>query len=620
MTLKSIMRLGRSALRDPRAALAHLKDVYSSRKLAGLVRNSPYFDEEYYRRNNADLAKVKDLALHYLLHGKIRTPSPFFSGEEYLALNLDVARAGVNPIVHYELHGREEGRLVSCLQESEPVFPSDAVSCARRYDTRPVLHRRTAVLSCYTGGIIPETLYILMRGLLCVCDNIILIGDCPLIPSELDKLGEYVCYASFERHSQYDFGSYKRGLAYAEENGITDRTVCDELILINDSCIGPVFPFEESFTLMGGRPCDFWGYSIYRSAGEEHISSYFIVLKRNVLDSGEAGKFLSRVEGKYDRGRVIYSLETVFTSYLHSKGFEYDAVCRDENIFQRPLTFLEKYRVPLVKKKVFTRKEREDMSKVTDIIRKNSPELAPYAVFSPVEPADFHIPSIEEHRRSFPEKVQRIARKCRSGEKIRALFLINNCSIFPSRPLYDEMLSDPAFDPYICVIPDLRWKKDPFIEMEKHEQTLLSEGISEERLIRVRTDDVGRWQDITDGMDVVCYNTPYELSSFRYSHRYSAGRDFLPVMVNYGFYRSYYDDHILRLENYRYMWKAFFECGDTLAQYAAASADGGDNAFVSGYIKMDGLYAHKPRQHDGRRILLALHHSVDGGANDTLSL
>ena len=53
-----------------------------------------------------------DAALHYLLHGGAegRDPGPFFSTEAYLARYPDIAAASLNPLLHYEAHGRRENR------------------------------------------------------------------------------------------------------------------------------------------------------------------------------------------------------------------------------------------------------------------------------------------------------------------------------------------------------------------------------------------------------------------------------------------------------------------------------------------------------------------------------
>ena len=133
-------------------------------------------------------------------------------------------------------------------------------------------------------------------------------------------------------------------------------------------------------------------------------------------------------------------------------------------------------------------------------------------------------------------------------------------------------------------------------------------------------DDFGLWKDVLEDVDIVCYPSPYDLSSFRYNPRYAVGRNFLPICVNYGFYRSVYDRRVMQRENYSYMWKAFFECEDTISEYRRNSEVGGANADVVGYVKMDGLASVIPKPHARKRILVALHHSVEGGTNKMLSL
>jgi hypothetical protein len=79
------------------------------------VRNSAFFDREFYLDSNPDVrASGMDAALHYLSCGgrEGRDPGPFFSTEEYLARFPDVAASGVNAPAHYEMYGRREMRKV----------------------------------------------------------------------------------------------------------------------------------------------------------------------------------------------------------------------------------------------------------------------------------------------------------------------------------------------------------------------------------------------------------------------------------------------------------------------------------------------------------------------------
>ena len=66
----------------------------------------------------------------------------------------------------------------------------------------------------------------------------------------------------------------------------------------------------------------------------------------------------------------------------------------------------------------------------------------------------------------------------------------------------------------------------------------------------------------------------------------------------------------------------FAECDATMAELRAHAAGGGANAELVGYVKMDRLATAEawPRNGGRRRVLIAPHHSVEGGANDTLAL
>jgi hypothetical protein len=74
-----------------------------------------FFDEAFYVAMNPDLAVAGlDPLDHFLRHGwrEDRDPSFEFSVTDYLELNPDVAASGVHPFVHYVTTGRREGRPV----------------------------------------------------------------------------------------------------------------------------------------------------------------------------------------------------------------------------------------------------------------------------------------------------------------------------------------------------------------------------------------------------------------------------------------------------------------------------------------------------------------------------
>lgn len=76
-----------------------------------IVSESKFFDVDYYQSQYSD-----DLALsphlHYVACGVLlgHNPSKLFDSAYYLKNNYDVCSSGMNPLVHFELSGRAEGR------------------------------------------------------------------------------------------------------------------------------------------------------------------------------------------------------------------------------------------------------------------------------------------------------------------------------------------------------------------------------------------------------------------------------------------------------------------------------------------------------------------------------
>ncbi|MCH8537540.1 MAG: hypothetical protein LAT66_07175 [Alkalimonas sp.] len=82
----------------------------------GLLFTSDYFDADWYLKTYPDVAKAGlNPAMHYLQHGASegRFPSVQFDGNWYLQRYSDVATSGLNPLIHFIKFGQAEGRQVS---------------------------------------------------------------------------------------------------------------------------------------------------------------------------------------------------------------------------------------------------------------------------------------------------------------------------------------------------------------------------------------------------------------------------------------------------------------------------------------------------------------------------
>jgi hypothetical protein len=80
-----------------------------------MVKTCDWFDSRWYRGQSAGARVFPDPVIHYALFGwkKNLNPSPRFDTEFYWNSYRDVRQLGANPLVHFLLHGHEEGRLAT---------------------------------------------------------------------------------------------------------------------------------------------------------------------------------------------------------------------------------------------------------------------------------------------------------------------------------------------------------------------------------------------------------------------------------------------------------------------------------------------------------------------------
>lgn len=193
----------------------------------------------------------------------------------------------------------------------------------------------TAIFAHYDKDcIIDDYVLFYLKELKNVADRIIFVSDCELDEEQISKLKGIVDYTLAQKHGEYDFGSYKRGIQLAMENGLYENT--DNLILLNDSCYGPFGSLKNLFEEMNAKDCDFWGFASNENrygdslfevpeAENMHVQSYFIVLKKQVLHSNAFKDFILSVKKESTKKDIIFNYEMGLTAVLCKEGFKYCA-------------------------------------------------------------------------------------------------------------------------------------------------------------------------------------------------------------------------------------------------------------------------------------------------------
>lgn len=142
---------------------------------------------------------------------------------------------------------------------------------------------------------------------------------------------EYVApYADkifYRENKGYDAGAYKDMLCTVL--GWEKINQYDELILMNDSFLGPFYDFSEYFDLMEKISCDFWGmtrnfHGELKSIGyhyEPHIHSYFLVFRKLVLNSRQFRDFWENFVYPQTFTETILNYEIKLNECLEQAGF-----------------------------------------------------------------------------------------------------------------------------------------------------------------------------------------------------------------------------------------------------------------------------------------------------------
>jgi len=246
--------------------------------------------------------------------------------------------------------------------------------------------KRVAVFASYSrDGFLPPQVLPYLAGLKPLTKAIVIVCDNDLAAGEREKLAPFVAHIITGKHGEYDFGSYKRGVACARENGLLDDA--DDLILCNDSCYGPVGSFAPMIEAMEARRLDFWG-ATDSNQFSYHLQSYWVVLSRKVFISDAFVGFIKGVKKQENVDQVIQNYELGMTKVLTKAGFTVGAMVQNtlkgvhpkdptyDNISVLPIYTLENG-MPLIKVKALTiaHTNTDGQSRLLAWLKQNAPEF-----------------------------------------------------------------------------------------------------------------------------------------------------------------------------------------------------------------------------------------------------
>lgn len=197
-------------------------------------------------------------------------------------------------------------------------------------------------------------------------------------------------------------------------------------------------------------------------------------------------------------------------------------------------------------------------------------------------------------------------------KKIKVAFLVIFDSVFPARPVFEKMLKDTTFDPYIFVIPNIQNSlKYQLNTMQSSYESLFSQY--KERVIKAYNYESDSYLDLKDDYQIIFFANPYKsLVHPLHEIEYFLDKPVLPCYVSYGFAALKFWEEVIKTDFYNFNWKVTIENNLNLEHLKKIQIIEGKNALVTGYIKMDKYSELQPSVHSRKRIIISPHHTVSG--------
>lgn len=194
----------------------------------------------------------------------------------------------------------------------------------------------------------------------------------------------------------FDITAYKIGIKYY---GYETLKQYDEVIVLNSTSYGPLYPFAEMFQTMSQKDLDFWGITQFHEVPfdpfgtikygyiPKHIQSYFMVFRKSLLETEDFSSYWDKLPKINSYEEAVGFHETIFTKEFADKGYKWDVYVNTdelegytyEGLRDFPKYMIERKRCPIIKRRsffqdygeAFSRSGGEATKEALDYIEKN---------------------------------------------------------------------------------------------------------------------------------------------------------------------------------------------------------------------------------------------------------
>lgn len=188
---------------------------------------------------------------------------------------------------------------------------------------------RLCIFSFYDAdGIVDEYVFYFLKEMKRHVERILFYSNGPIAPSAEVALRDLVDEIVRRPNVGFDVLAYKEGL---ERIDFDKEGLYDEVLMVNHTCYGPLYPFAELFADMERRVCDFWGITAHMEMRPNpftgigrlpyHLNANFIAVRSSLLRSEVFRAYWNAIVGGTSYEEAILEHEARFTDYFVQRGY-----------------------------------------------------------------------------------------------------------------------------------------------------------------------------------------------------------------------------------------------------------------------------------------------------------
>lgn len=219
-------------------------------------------------------------------------------------------------------------------------------------------------------GIVDDYVVYFLNDLIKNISKLLIVCNGKLTPEGRERLEALTPNVLVRENTGFDIWAYKEAMEFY---GWENLKALDELILLNSTIMGPIYPLCDMFEEMESRDVDFWGITAHSKIDFDpfgiskygyiplHLQSHFLAIRKHMLQSLEFKKYWDERPKVTNYIEAICYHEIIFTKEFEDKGFTWQMYVDTSDLGKYvanpltidPLDLIKNRKCPIFKRRSF---------------------------------------------------------------------------------------------------------------------------------------------------------------------------------------------------------------------------------------------------------------------------